>query len=154
MKKQILALVFILLSLVTASATEYKVKIKSDGKEYCSLELSGRPKAFYKDDALIVECEKNVIEFASYARITFTIEEKEGADKVEIHRLEPTFKVSRDYIQIFDLEPNSEVRLYDITGKTVAQTHTDAEGNASISVAENGIFILKSKQITFKFVKR
>lgn len=154
MKKQILSLVFILLSQLTASATEYEVKIKSNGKYYCSLELSSRPKAFYKEDALIVECEKDVFEFASFARITFTIEEKEEADKVEIHRLAPTFKVSRDYIQIFDLEPNSEVRLYDITGKIITQTQTDAEGNASISVAENGIFILKSKQITFKFVKR
>lgn len=127
----------------------------SDSKETIFM-LGDHPKMSCDESSVTLSSDKDgfSIEILNGVRCELVTYEEAGIGSLETGKL--LFKIYDGSLTGENLSPDSLVCLYDITGKLIFKTSIDPSGSVSISLntLPAGIYILDSKDKSFKFLKK
>lgn len=137
-------------------SAQFAVKmIPAEGEETTFL-LSHHPKVSMAEEGLIIETDQDRVECEIGEGVRFEfIEDYETAVK-NIETGMPAFKFDGQGISGYNIQPSSDVMIFDVSGKVMKSSRTDADGNFYISLSglPEGVYILNSVDKKFKFIKK
>jgi len=62
--------------------------------------------------------------------------------------------IVNDFITIKELEPNIEIKIYDITGSLILTKQLNSDKSINVSMLKNGIYCLQTNTTIVKFIKK
>lgn len=132
------------------------VKITEPDNKETFILLNTNPKVYMENSSLVLVTENDKVVFEKMHGMCFELVNHDINGIEGIWADYVTFKVSSVCIEGFNLIPSHQVFINDITGKTMTTTNTDESGYVNISITDfpTGIYILNSKDKSFKFYKK
>lgn len=157
--KQKIRTLFMMLVMLTASigawaATETTLVLWMNDGGQAVFAFSNRPKVQVGKDSVVVSSDADSVSYviSNVRKATFGKQTTTGIDAIKADNV--SIEQQNGRLQMRSLEPNSSVSVYSISGKLVGQAVSDGNGNVSLDGMSRGIYIIKSKNITFKMIKR
>ncbi|MCH5239666.1 MAG: T9SS type A sorting domain-containing protein [Muribaculaceae bacterium] len=132
------------------------VKMSADNGRELIFMLSSHPSAFFQSDALVIETDQERIVFDDSAVVSFQFVDVDDTSVDTIDSPEIIFKIYPNLMEIFNLKPASDVKIYDLSGKLIKSMKASASGNISYDISNlaPGCFIVKTFVNNFKFFKK
>lgn len=156
MKKIIFPLFFLSLgsSLLVAENAVF-LELKSGDREI--IKLSDKPKMSFDGENMLLESAivSKTLKRKDIAKIKVD-DYSSGTEMIFDTTKNPVWNfVSKDMIIAKGLQPGQSVDIYNISGNLILRKYADADGNAELSVSDlnSGIYLIKSKNSSFKFIK-
>ena len=122
-----------------------------------SFPLEAHPKVTHSDGTLVVSSEESRVEYAHSSVRKFTIEEVSGeVSGVGVAEREAQWHRQGDAMVFSDCTSGESVAIYDAKGHLL-QRHTIAsDGTLQIPLHSfvEGMYIVKTENITYKFIKK
>ena len=154
MQKKVL---FLLLLLMTNTApifaqTALVVKQKSGGSVYYSFD--DNPKVVFSGENVVVSTNKKVVEYPIDSLSSFSFGDMSDG-VLDINANGANVKLTDNMIVVTGLSVGEVVDLYDVKGMKIAAA-TASNGFATISLHNlpNGVYIVKSQNVTYKIIKK
>lgn len=152
--KRYLFLFGIVLMAVSAFSNNTLTIHQKDGTQV-NFGLADMPVISYTDSDLVIKSSQTEVLYplALIAKFTFT-DVEDGVISIEASSSQ---LVLDDYmVRISGAKPEITVSVIGADGKTLATHKTDAEGDITFSIAElpEGVYIIKSEEITCKVLKK
>ena len=145
---------------VTVTEPEYKLIVWTKDGSKVSYRLNKRPTLTYEDGNILLSTTETVVEYKAEDISKYTFENL--ADNTNAIQ-QPTVTLTDARMQqqgetiLFEqCEPYSIVQIYAVNGKLVDSYTIGADGTLQIAIGEyaKGIYIIKTKHLTHKIVKR
>lgn len=155
MKFKLLLMLSLFIGCATSllAQTALIVHLKSGEVVYYS--FSEQPKVTYSGTDLLLTTTKTKVEYplANLQKFTFG-DMANGIGDVLINKAE--MKLENGAIVVTNAKPSSVVSIYNASGMLAKSHVVDENGNAYISSSnlKEGIYIIKSDNVTFKFIKK
>lgn len=153
MKSVILFLGALVYSICADAQSALVVHQKTGEKVYYA--MSEKPYFVYSDKGVTIKTEKISVEysFSKIAKLTFD-DMANGIDDVSVS--EANVNVSDESIIITGLSAKENVSVYSVNGSLVNAVDADANGTAILdaSVLPSGMLVVKSKNVSFKYLKK
>ena len=125
---------------VSALAAGYVKVSGKDGKATC-FALSEKPEVTFSGNDLVLKTERETVNYPLSDVLTFEFTDE-------------TTGIGSS-IKGEGLQPGSRVDVYAVNGQTVGTAIVTANGSVEISLnGQSGVFIVKSLNKTFKFIKK
>lgn len=133
----------------TVTAVTFK---GSDGNEMSFL-FSEKPTVTFTDDAIVLTTTTSKVELPRTVSYVATFGNSTGG--IQTVQKENYYKIDESSIEIHSVSADV-VQLYSMSGMLMGIERCDADGFVSIDISNltKGIYIVKSKAITFKFQKK
>lgn len=157
MKKTSLVVLLMFMSAIAINATEvaYRLLVWMDSGAKSAYALSTKPKVTYDGTCLVVSTTAATVEYPAEDVWKFTL------DKIEISGIEetlkevPTMRIVGDVVMFSGCRPVSVVRIFNVSGQSLATEQADADGSLQINISHfpHGIYILSTESITYKIIK-
>ena len=123
-----------------------------------SLHLGDRPVARYDEGTFHIVSSRLTVDYPAETVRKFTISSTEdGTDDIQAETFgRPEIFGQQGEITISGSTPNSALSIYNMSGARLATYRTDGSGCLNFSIADypSGIYIVKSKTLTYKIIKR
>lgn len=157
MKKTILFLLMFFASVsMSVSAQNTVIVHQKDGKTV-SFGLPEKPVITYADNEMVITTTKTVLQYplASVSQLTFSDDETSVAPVAD-EKQAPVLELDNYVVRITGADAEASVTVVASDGKTLILTKVNSDGTATFSVAElpEGIYIIKSENLTFKILKK
>lgn len=157
MKKTILFLLMFFASVsMSVSAQNTVIVHQKDGKTV-SFGLPEKPVITYVDNEMVITTTKTVLQYplASVSQLTFSDDETSVAPVAD-EKQAPVLELDNYVVRITGADAEASVTVVASDGKTLIRTKVNSDGTATFSVAElpEGIYIIKSENLTFKILKK
>lgn len=152
-KKLFLSLLLLIGSVASVSAqTALVVMQKSGGSMYYS--FNDNPKAMFSGDNLIISTSKTVVEYPIANLFSFSFDEMANGI-LDINTNGANVKLTDNMIVVTGLANNEIVSIVDAKGVKVASAKAE-NGVATISLGNlpNGVYMVKSKKVSYKIVRK
>lgn len=162
MKKRFFSLMVMLIGTFSAFAQDstWGLEIKSASAETLLVALSQKPVISTSADGYVLKYGTETINYAWDELKTLRLVEgvADAIDKVEFEPevMKPALNLQAGDAKLNGAKPNSPVFIYDLNGKMVMQTRTDADGSVTVSASTltKGIYVIKTTTSTFKFLNK
>lgn len=157
MKKYIMSAMAALAMAIPAAAQEPAdaVLIHEVSGNVVEYLFSNKPVASFDADDFVMTVGSDVVRYpvANIAKITLRIT-SDPSGVAEIENL-VSIRISSGSLEITGMEPGAEVTVYDLGGLRVAGGVADGSGcfRENLSGLEKGVYMVVTKDRTFKFVK-
>lgn len=135
----------------------YSLLVWSGALEKTEFYLNEHPVIIPNDGKIVIETKETIVEFEEDSISKFLLSENENSvsmvneisSKAEIRQFD-------DVLQFSSYEAESPVFVYSINGKLLNQSKTDIDGNLQISLGgyPKGVYVVRTKSITYKIIKR
>lgn len=152
-KKLFLSLLLLIGSMASVSAqTALVVMQKSGGSMYYSFD--DNPKAMFSGENLIISTSKNVVEYPIANLFSFSFDDMANG-VLDIKSDGASVKLTDNMIVVTGLAKNEMVSVVDTKGVKVAFAKAE-NGAANISLGNlpNGVYMVKSKKVSYKIVRK
>ena len=145
---------------VTVKEPEYKLIVWTNDGVKTSYRLNKRPTLTYNNGMIILSTSETTIEYESETVKKYTFEDLDEASNAI---LRPTKDATNTRLQKQDetilleqCEPYSAVQIYAINGKLMNSYMTDSEGTLLFSISQypQGVYIIRTKSVTHKIIKK
>lgn len=153
-RKRFLLILISILGLSVNVAAQNAVKLTDPSGNELILLLETTPTVTIEGDYLCVSSDEK--DFSFLFDGTFTVEFcDDNAGVEEIEQETTSFKITPNILEAKNLDPDSFLFIYDISGKKVKSATADPSGFVSIDISEmgRGIYIVNTKKNNFKFQK-
>lgn len=143
------------LALATQAQTTTAVTFKgSDGTEFSFL-FSANPILTFTDDAIILTTTSSNVELLRTVSYVATFDTSTGIQNVRNVQKENYYKIGESSIEIHSMSADL-VRLYSVNGMLYDTGRCDEDGHVTFETSNlpKGIYVVKSKEINFKFQKK
>lgn len=144
-----------LLCIIGVRAQNAVKHISNEGEETFFL-LKDHPKVSFQENLLSISTDNDriVLEMYDGSRMEFVSIDNNSVGTIQ--QDSPIFKIDRDYIEGYNLEPLSNVIITDMAGKAVVATTANNEGFVKVSLSglPSGVYILTTINKSFKFYKK
>ncbi len=140
---------------VSALAAGYVKVSGKDGKATC-FALSEKPEVTFSGNDLVLKTERETVNYPLSDVLTFEFtDETTGIGAAtQAAKGNAVFRFGSS-IKGEGLQPGSRVDVYAVNGQTVGTAIVTANGSVEISLnGQSGVFIVKSLNKTFKFIKK
>ena len=155
MNKKRLLLLLLLLSSATSLLAQTALVVHQKSGEVVYFSFSEQPKATYSGTNLVLTTTKTTVEYPIANLLKFTFGDM--ADGIEdVTDAKADVKIDNDAIIITGTKVSADVSVFNVSGVKVCTKKADADGNAAISTSNlpNGVYVVKSNNVTFKFIKK
>lgn len=127
--------------------------VTPEGEESINLSFDNMPTVTFTEQNLVITTDLQDLMFPLTTKIDFSFTADESA--VESIQENPvTVTLINHEITISGMQEGVAVNIYNIAGATVYNGTTDADGSLYINLSDwsTGIYILKSNQLSYKFL--
>lgn len=118
--------------------------------------LEELPIARFEDQVLIVSSTSHEVSIdmieGSVVNVVYINTNDTGLDDPRVE-ISPIFRVTSTGLEARNLQPGSVLYVYNIGGSMVSQATADRSGFVSVSIADTGVFIVKTSVSSFKIKK-
>ena len=139
---------------------EYKLIVWAKDGSKVSFRLNKRPTLTYNDGNIVLSTTETIVEYDVEDINKYTFEELDDNTNIvqpqtispaDIHLLQ-----HGEIVLLEQCEPHSIVQIYTINGKLIDSYIIGGDGTLQISIGQypKGIYIIKTKHLTHKIVKR
>lgn len=129
---------------------------QKDGQQF-SFGFAEKPVITYTDNDLLLKTSKTEVSYplSTIAKFTFTDSETDVSDVVTDIKT-PALSLEDYMVNITGAKSDVTVSLIGADGKIICSYKTDKEGCVTFSIAElsEGVYIIKSENLTCKILKR
>lgn len=160
MKTTRLTLTAMLLMLATVGAwAQNAIAIHQKDGTVAMFSFAEKPVVTYSGNDLVLTTTKTSVSYPIYMlqKIDFDVDWDEATDIAEVDAAAESeqFRFSGNAISISGCEPGTQVGLYTVGGLKAGQQTVGSDGRAVISLQtlDKGIYVVKTKRVTFKFRK-
>lgn len=155
----ILAMAFGLVTSAHADLVPSMSVIDPSGNAILTLPLENVSEIELGDNGVIVKSvetsvEEHVFNYSQFAEIELG-EMDPVPTGINDAKVETVARVSSDLVQLNNASPQADVAIYDMAGRKVLGSITDANGTATINLSNlsHGAYVIKVNNYTLKFVK-
>lgn len=145
-------------SAVIASESEYYFVVWLNEGGFVAYPFAENPQLTYNDGLLKITTDVKDLEIEPDKVKEFTINESIPETTIISEIEEPKGNVNRnrDFVSFVGCRADMDVYVYTISGALVKQAKTDSEGMLYLSLEDmdSGVYIIKSKEITCKILKK
>ena len=153
MKSVVLLLGALFISLCADAQSALVVHQKTGEKVYYA--MSEKPYFVYSDKGVTIKTKKASVEysFSKIAKLTFD-DMANGIDVVSV--ADANVNIGEESIVITGLSAKESVCVYGVNGSLVNAFKADANGTAILeaSALPSGMLVVKSKNVSFKYLKK
>ena len=145
---------------VTVTEPEYKLIVWTKDGGKVSYRLNKRPTLTYNDGNIVLSTTETVVEYRAEDIYKYTFENPENSTnsvKQPIATpIDARLQLQGETVLFEQCEPYSIVQIYAVNGKLVDSYTIGADGTLQIAFGQyaKGIYIIKTKHLTHKIVKR
>lgn len=153
-----LAFAMLMPSIARADGINSIIVWTADGSNVLYL-LEDHPKIFMTSADLVLKTINTEVLYPMSDYVKFTFGTEEINDTQIEHLLtenKAIIKITSQIVSISNLMPNESLSVYTVDGKMVERTNASTDGQTTFSIADyaNGIYIIKTHDKSFKFVKK
>lgn len=151
--KQLLCILFLLLSLSTAAQNCLTIHQK-DGQTF-SYQLREKPVITYSGNDFILTSEKVQVSFPVRSLALFTFEDIDTSVR-SVDKVDADCRFSENTVWIRGASPESTVLVCSMDGKVVKTLQTSIQGDLRFGVDElpEGLYAIRTENASFKILKR
>lgn len=145
-----------LLTALTASAANFVTVSGNDGKKV-SFALATKPTVTFTEESLVITAGDQTVEYprTDYRIFTFTDDNQTTAiDKVNGYDGSNVVFSFADGLHGEGLKAGSRVMVFSLNGQMVGSANASANGSVDIPLQGNGVYVVKSAEKSFKFIKK
>jgi hypothetical protein len=130
------------------------VWLKNGGK--VSYALSERPVMRQQQSSLVLKTSKVEVEYAVDNVLKMTFDSQASGLKEIDAASKAGLRQNSDYVIVTGEQPRSVISVYTSGGVLFKQVRTDNQGNAVFSLSEmpQGVYVVKSKNVSSKIIKK
>lgn len=145
---------------VTVTEPEYKLIVWTKDGSKVSYRLNKRPTLIYNDGNIVLSTTETVVEYRAEDVNKYTFENPEdNTNSVQqpiVTPVDARLQLQGETILLEQCEPYSVVQIYAVNGKLMDSYTIGADGTLQIAIGQypKGIYIIKTKHLTHKIVKR
>lgn len=156
--KRIFFFVLLISIFVTTNVTaQNTVTIHQKDGQSVSYGFSAKPVITYTDNDLVVTTADAEMQYplVSVSKITFS-DQSTDAGSIPEETKAPQLELENYVVSISGAKAGVSVMLVGPDGKTLINTKTDSHGDVSFSIAEQpeGVYVIKSENLTFKIIRK
>lgn len=156
--KRFFSVVLILSAFVTNNVfAQNTVTIHQKDGQTVSYGFSAKPVITYTDNDLVITTAESEMQYPllSVSKITFKDQSSDVSSATQDSQV-PVLELENYVVYISGAKADVAVMLIGPDGKTLVNTKTDSEGQATFSIAEQpeGVYIIKSDNISFKIIRK
>lgn len=156
-RKLLFVLMTFFLGITQISSATDKVIVSDENGEKVSFLLSSNPEISFDAYDLILKTDQETVFYPITKFRSFSIESKssDNVDQVSSPYQIPTFSF-KDGLHAINLQPSSQVMVYNVTGMMIAEGFANENGSFTLSVnaQKNSICIVKTSVGSFKVCVR
>lgn len=159
MKKIFLVALLMFLSATAINATNvaYRLIIWMDAGGQFSFLFSDKPKITHDGENIVVTSNGPSMQCPAEQVWKFTLDaEKISGIEDETLKDVPTMRIVGDVVMFTGCRPGSEVRMFNVSGQSLAMECADADGALQINISHlpHGIYVISTESITHKIIKQ
>lgn len=154
-KMKLLLLLSLLIGGATSLLAQTALIVHQKSGEVVYYSFSEQPKVTYSGTDLVLTTSKTKVEYPLANLLKFTFGDMaNGVEDVMESKAE--VKLGNGAIALTGAKPSSVVSIYNASGMLINSQTVDENGNAYLSSSNlaEGIYIIKSDNVTFKFMKK
>lgn len=154
--KRTIVLFCLLLGVIPFFAQNAVVIHQKDGQK-CGFGFEDKPVITYTDTHLVLKTTNTEVQYplTSLDKITFSDVEN-AVQPIQESDMSPEITLDKFEVCISGAKPKTIVSFIDSGGKTLNTFQTDSDGKITFSIDElpQGVYIIKSDNLTFKILKK
>lgn len=137
----------------------YYVVVWFKDNEYVIFPFEEKPVVKYKEGEILIDTTKESLAFNQNDILKVTLDNTStpsGVESVDTDKLLPSILQHSNKIQFIGFAPNTEVRIYSISGQIIETLIIGDNGSLFLSSMnmKNGIYIIHASNVTYKFIKK
>lgn len=140
-----------------ASRAQNAISIYQNDGDIATFAFSEKPVVSYSNNELVLSTKKTTVKYPIYQlkKIAFDIDKDAPSNVKDVEQPDIQFQFQRGSLAISGGEPGSLVFLYDVKGVQVGEYRLNDKGCVVIPTQHlaKDIYIVKTKNFTFKFLK-
>ena len=155
MRKMLFTLFAAILSVPMFSQTTLTIHQK-DGQQF-SFGFDDQPTITYTDNVLVLKTTNTEVQYPLESLLKITFNDAETAVKPVLKAGKTPALVLDSYaVYISGAKAGVEVTVYGADGKSVNSCKTNQDGNVSFSIADltDGVYVIKSENLSIKVLKK
>lgn len=145
---------------VTVKEPKYQLIVWATDGSKVSYQLNKHPVLTYDNDNIILSTTETVVEYKAEDICKYTFEDFErdvnAVQQSLVTPVDARMSQQRDMILFEQCEPLSSVQIYAINGRLMSTYKIGEDGTLQIFIGQypRGIYIIKTKHLTHKIIKR
>ena len=151
MKTKLLVFCFVLLACTICRAETDCIQITLANGETETIMLSSKPKLIFDSQQISVIYDGKTISIPLEDGLTVSHKDSKQTDVEEINCQGVYFSISDDGISCYGLSRDESMSLFCGNGTLLKIIEPDASGNASVSLPDSGLYIIRAGEKSFKF---
>lgn len=154
MRKLLFVLFAALFSVPMFSQNTLTIHQKSGGQ--ISFGFDDKPVITYTDNYIVLKTTKTNVQYPLESLLKITFNETETAVKPVVDAKAPILSLDSYAVNIAGAKAGVKVTVYSADGKSVNSYKTSPDGDVSFSIADltEGVYIIKSENLSIKVIKK
>lgn len=157
MKKLCSVFLMLLASVWMVVSAQNTITVHQKDGQKVSFGFGEKPVITYTDNSLVLTTSNSQVECAlsNVEKITFLDSDATINAVVDISKA-PALSLDNYVVSIEGAKSDATVMVVGSDGKTLINTKTDSDGSVTFSIAElpDGVYVIKSENLTYKILKK
>lgn len=156
MKIKLLLLLLLLMGSTTPLLAQTALIVHQKSGEVVYYSFSEQPKVTYLGTNLVITTSKTKVEYPLANLLKFSFGDMANSVGAVASESKTEVRLDNGAIAVTGAKPSSVLAIYNTNGMLINSHIVDENGNAYIFISNltKGIYIIKSDNITFKFIKK
>ena len=153
--KKILFLMLLLVPAISWAQKKTQVLVWTSETEYVAFEIGDKPKIEYSYEEIIISTELTSLSIPNNQVIRFTFDDDELTDIAD-SQMSAQCTIEQNRVMLTNLKPDCRVEVYSVSGAKMLSEKAGKDGEVSFSTEgwHPGVYVVKGKDFSFKFMKK